>query len=362
MKDILRTILLSVAMMLLFRMEIDAQVQFEGVVEFDRAVYDFGDVQYKGGPLSCSFTLTNISSKPIVVYNVSSSCGCTDVKWTKEPVAPGKKAVISATYSNDEGPYPFDKSLTAYISDVRKPVVLKLRGVCHETMKPLSELYPVRFGSFGMKADHLKCGNLESGGSKSNAVTVANLSDKPLKVGFKDISEGLSLSVKPNPIPASSVATLSFTVSSVDGLWGRNTYGATIITDGRPTSGTLNVEAFTKESFPEMTQAQKNSAPRPMFDASTFQTGKIKAGKKISAEWKFRNTGKESLIIRKVDADCKTLSLSSTTTVAAGGSGTVTAEIDTSGYPSGELLIIVTLTTNSPTRPIVNLFISGWIE
>jgi hypothetical protein len=30
--------------------------------------------------------------------------------------------------------------------------------------------------------------------------------------------------------------------------------------------------------------------------------------------------------------------------------------------PKGEVLAIVNLTTNSPLRPIVNLFITGWIE
>jgi hypothetical protein len=37
-------------------------------------------------------------------------------------------------------------------------------------------------------------------------------------------------------------------------------------------------------------------------------------------------------------------------------------DIDTSDMPEGEMLTIVTLTTNSPLRPIVNLFIAGWIE
>jgi hypothetical protein len=30
--------------------------------------------------------------------------------------------------------------------------------------------------------------------------------------------------------------------------------------------------------------------------------------------------------------------------------------------PEGEMLTIVTLTTNCPLRPIINLFVAGWIE
>lgn len=104
----------------------------DGVVRFDKTIHDFGDVTLGQGALNCAFTATNISDKPIVIYNVVSSCGCTGVKWTREPVLPGKSGKISATYSNDEGPYPFDKTLTVYISNVKKPVVLRLRGIAHE--------------------------------------------------------------------------------------------------------------------------------------------------------------------------------------------------------------------------------------
>ena len=46
----------------------------------------------------------------------------------------------------------------------------------------------------------------------------------------------------------------------------------------------------------------------------------------------------------------------------AGGEGSFKVALNTSKLPVGEALVIVTLTTNSPLRPIVNLFIAGWIE
>lgn len=52
---------------------------------------------------------------------------------------------------NDEGPYPFDKTLTVYMSGLKKPVVLRLRGVVHEKKLSLNELYPQRRGSLALK-------------------------------------------------------------------------------------------------------------------------------------------------------------------------------------------------------------------
>ncbi|MCD8313213.1 MAG: DUF1573 domain-containing protein, partial [Bacteroidales bacterium] len=78
-------------------MPVSAQEQIGGVVEFDHTVHDFGDVLLSDGPLTCEFKMKNISSKPVVIYNLTTSCGCTDAKWSKEPLQPGASTTISTT-------------------------------------------------------------------------------------------------------------------------------------------------------------------------------------------------------------------------------------------------------------------------
>lgn len=124
----MKKIVLIFALILGFCISASAQVDIEGHARLDRTVYDFGEVSVKDGPLSCSFQLTNIGDDQLTIYAVVSSCGCTDVEWTRTALAPGETGTIKATYSNDEGPYAFDKVLTVYISDVRKPIILHIRG------------------------------------------------------------------------------------------------------------------------------------------------------------------------------------------------------------------------------------------
>src|SRR5574344_3128026 len=83
--------------------------QEEGTVTFDKTVHDFGDFGINDGPKTHTFILTNNMAKAIVIQTVISSCGCTVPQWTKEPIPPGSKGTITVTYSNDQGPYPFDK-------------------------------------------------------------------------------------------------------------------------------------------------------------------------------------------------------------------------------------------------------------
>lgn len=99
-----------------------------GQPHFDKTVHDFGTITVKDGPQTCSFTVTNTGDDDLLIYAVVSSCGCTNVDWTRSAIKPGEKGTITATYSNNDGPYPFDKTITAYMSHNEKPVVLHLRG------------------------------------------------------------------------------------------------------------------------------------------------------------------------------------------------------------------------------------------
>lgn len=338
----------------------------DGLV-IDKMIHNFGEIMLDSGPASCEFTITNTGDKPAVIYNVTTTCGCTDVEWTREPIRPGAKGKISVTYSNDEGPYPFDKSLTVYHSGSKKPVILKLRGVSLEKMKPLAELYPVSFGPFALKETVSKCGNLEQGGSKSEAVMVANTSSAPIRVSFKEVDKNLDIKVSPNPIPANGTAEMTFTISSDKDLWGKNTYWAVPVIDGKTYTGSegkdkIGVWAFTKDNFDNFPESERQNAPRPKFETSTYSFGKIKKGETVHAEFKFKNDGKQTFRIYKVDVDACCYSHSTIPAAAPGEEVTFRVHVDTKDMKKGESLSIVTLTTNSPLRPIVNLFIAGWIE
>ncbi len=97
--------------------------------EFDKTIHDFGKISQEDGPVSCTFTVKNTGDEPLTIFAVVSSCGCTGAEWTRESIAPGESGEVSATYTNDEGPYPFDKILTVYTSAQKKPVLLHLKGV-----------------------------------------------------------------------------------------------------------------------------------------------------------------------------------------------------------------------------------------
>ncbi len=366
---------------------------FGGIVQLDRTVHDFGDILVSDGPVTATFTAKNIGDKPLLIYNVVSSCGCTNVEWTRKPLNQGETGTIKATFKNeDKVGYPFDKSLTAYFSGLKQPVILRLRGVAHDNQLSLGELYPIRFGDLAFKTVDIKGGNLSQGQQKSGTAMVANLGNEPLTVSFSGVSEGLSVKVSPNPVPAQSTAKLNYTVTADRNHWGKNYYYATPLVDGHrykavvsksaekgpaaagaeaivsdpdPELGAgksrIGIFAYTKENFSSLTEKELNDGPNPMADESTFSFGKVKAGTKVEGTFHFTNKGKSHFRIYKVDSESSHVKAQTFADVPAGGEGDLKVTFDTTGFPAGECLVVLTLTTNSPLRPIINLYLTGWV-
>lgn len=74
-----------------------------------------------------SFTLRNTGDKPLVIQDVVTSCGCTSVSYSPEPVLPGRDIALEVTYKA-EHPEHFNKTITVYCNAVSSPIILKVSG------------------------------------------------------------------------------------------------------------------------------------------------------------------------------------------------------------------------------------------
>ena len=71
----------------------------QAVIEFDKKEHDFGTL-LQGEVVTYSFHFTNAGNMPLIISDVSSSCGCTVGDFPREPIAPGKDGVIKVTYDS----------------------------------------------------------------------------------------------------------------------------------------------------------------------------------------------------------------------------------------------------------------------
>ena len=88
------------------------------VAKFESETIDFGKIK-QSVPAKGTFTVTNISSTPLIIEQDNPTCGCTISDYTKEPIAPGKTGSINATF-NAANPGHFEKHLTVKFAGVEE--------------------------------------------------------------------------------------------------------------------------------------------------------------------------------------------------------------------------------------------------
>lgn len=364
-----------------------AQSKITESIQIDKTIHDFGDIFVDDGPVTCTYTVTNTGDKAFLILSAVSSCGCTQAEWTKEPVLPGKTGTVTATFNNEDGPYPFDKTVTVYFSETNKPTVLHLRGSVHKASTPLKERYTLMFGNFGVKDLEFNVGNLSQGERKAVDFVIANNGVTPMSVEFKNVSENMTINVYPNPVPAKSTATMEVTIRAHKDKYGLNWYYATPVIDGREyravgkrpakekAEGAQNIYtqpnkrlgigkseigfyASTKERYAGY---EEGVSPEITFTKSTMSFGKLTAGSKTTVTFEYKNIGKEESKIHKVDAGCSNVTVKQSDITAGGKKGQLVLDLDTTGMPKGENIIVLNLFTNSPSRPIITLQLVGEI-
>ena len=74
-----------------------------------------------------SFVLTNTGKQLLVVHDVVTSCGCTKVEYSKQPVRPGETLELKVIYEAEDTGH-FKKSIKVYCNVENSPLRLKVRG------------------------------------------------------------------------------------------------------------------------------------------------------------------------------------------------------------------------------------------
>ena len=74
-----------------------------------------------------TFVLKNVGDRPLAIQDVTTSCGCTTVTYSKEPALPGRELALEVVYKA-EHPEHFDKTITVYCNAETSPLILKISG------------------------------------------------------------------------------------------------------------------------------------------------------------------------------------------------------------------------------------------
>ena len=84
-------------------------------ISSNKETHNFGQIEWKK-PVTVEYTITNTGNEPLVLTNVTTSCACAVADWTKEPIAPGAKGTVKASF-DAKALGRFDKSKSKIIQN-----------------------------------------------------------------------------------------------------------------------------------------------------------------------------------------------------------------------------------------------------
>lgn len=318
---------------------------------FQKTVYNFGNVKEAGGKVEYTFTFKNMGSEPIVINGVSSSCGCTTPMWSKEPVPPSGTGYIKAVYDPIHRPGKFHKTITVKSNAENSPVVLQINGEVIPKTPQIADEYKFQLGPIRMKKRNIHFPQIYTNETKTDKIEIINTSKEPVTVTFnknRSMPRYLKVSCTPATLQPNEkgVITVSYNAAEKND-WGY-VYDRLYLSFNDQTNynNRINISAVIKEHF---TQEQIDNPPVfTLISDKTYDFGTIKQGDVIEHIFKFKNTGKSDLIIRKMKSSCGCTAASvGSKTIKPGEEGSIKAVFNSRGK-RGQQHKSITVTTNIP--------------
>jgi len=316
---------------------------------FDKTQHDFGKVNEGDGPATHDFTFKNTGTTPLIIQNVSTTCGCTTPEWTKEPIRPGATGFIKVSYDVKGRPGAIDRSITVHSNSTPPTVSLRIVGEVIPVDRHPTEAFRYTAGTIRLDDMHVAFNRMYSYEKPTLVVTAYNPGPDAAKISFINLPAHIKTEVIPAIIKSGEKSSIKVTYDAArKNDWDFVTDRISmILNDNKARDYKLTVTATIQEDFSRWTAAQLQNAPVVSVDNQVIEGGKIKKGEKKTYKVKITNTGKSKLLIRKIDSGSPQLTVNAPKEINAGASADLSVTFDSSGQ-SGEQNKSITVITNDP--------------
>ena len=341
-----------------------AMAQEQTQLDFDHTTWDFGDVYEQKGSVEHIFSFKNGSSKPIVILDAMSGCGCTTPSYSRKPILAGEKGEIKVAFDPTNRPGKFSKGVSVLTSASNKPITLMLEGVVIPREKSVEERYPFDLGNgVRLSANFHSFAYVGRGESVSERIGWINTSqrDATIKLLPKQTS-GLAQINIPSVMKAGAqgeivlkheVGASSTRYGTLEDMWG-------VAVNGRESNVIITINAVAVDKFDRVTD--DISQPSGELSKNFIKFGDVKQGKvATNATLHLVNNGENDLIIRAVEwnTDALNCSLKAGDRLKSGERKAINLTLDTSKCDHGVWVDRLRIITNDPARPMQTLRVTA---
>ena len=330
-------------------------------ISFNETTHEFGKFKEADGKVAHKFEFVNTGGSDLIIQNVSASCGCTAPSWTREPIPPGGKGYVAATYNPAGRPGAFRKYVTVISNSNPGSVRLTIAGEVEPKPRTIEDDYRYAMGPMRLKSNHLAFGNLKNTAKSEKSLEVINNSNEDVKVAFQRVPKHVTIKMEPALLKPKQKGLIVANYNAPV----RNDWGFVIDRMNLDINGTtdrtysLVISANIEEDFSALSEAELAKAPVLSVDNAEFNFGKINQGDKVDHTYVLTNSGKTDLIIRKVKASCGCTAVQPDKTVITPGESVKIKTVFNSAGKVGNQNKTVTIITNDPKKSKMILWVKG---
>lgn len=103
-----------------------------GKIEYENASYEFGTVK-EGTIVEHVFKFKNTGTSPVILAQVSASCGCTTPDYTKEPILPGKEGEVKVSFDSNGQVGAQQKIVTISSNAENRVSTVQIKGIVEKS-------------------------------------------------------------------------------------------------------------------------------------------------------------------------------------------------------------------------------------
>lgn len=330
-------------------------------ISFVETSHDFGKLQEEKGKVTYRFEFVNSGGSDLLVQKVTASCGCTAPQWTREPIPPGGKGFVAATFNPAGRPGPFRKFINVASNSDPTNVRLTIVGEVEPKPRTVEDDYQYEMGPMRLKTNHLAFGNLKNTQMGERSIEVINTSSEKINIAFDKVPPHISVKAEPASLMPGQKGNLVATYNTpMRHDWGFVIDRMGVLVNGASERNySLVISANIEEDFSSMSPEDLANAPVLNTDGTEFNFGKIAQGEKREHTFILTNSGNSDLQIRKVKASCGCTAVQPAKRVVAPGESVDIKTVFNSAGKVGNQNKTVTIITNDPNNSKLILWVKG---
>ncbi len=278
---------------------------------------------------------------------------------------PGAKGFVSATYNPEGRPGPFSKSVSVSTNCVPEVTTIRFSGKVIEKEKTLADLHPRKIGDLNLESNHVSLLKVKNTEVRTDSTSIANLTDKPLKVTFRNVPKHISVEAVPETLQPNQKGKIVVKFDATQRSdWGfvMDKVIVAINDDTNNNKNLLSISATIEEDFSKYSPEQLANAPKLVFEETSFNFGTVTEGEKVNHTFKFKNAGKQDLVIRKISTSCGCTVVDKKTEIIKAGESSAFDITFNSAGKSNRQNKSITVICNDPSNPQQILHIVGDVK